>query len=59
MYGQFFWFEHYNKYMLSLRKFRCCAFLVAQEVEMSERCERVMVGGKSTWTLVVKTNISI
>jgi hypothetical protein len=26
---------------------------------MSKRCERVMVGGRLTWTLVVKTNISI
>ncbi len=56
---KFFWLELYNKYMSSLGKFWCCAFLVAQEVEMSKRCERVMVGGRLTWTLVVKTNISI
>ncbi len=56
---EFFWLELYNKYMLNLGKFQCCAFLVAQEVEMNKRCERVMVGGISTWTLVVKTNISI
>jgi hypothetical protein len=56
---EFFWLELFNKYMLSLGKFRCCVFLVAQEVEMSKRCERVMVGGRWTWTLIVKTNISI